>query len=148
MGASYAIVNNLVQEGFTVTNRRNRRVSGIPTGQFTYDLYDPSDAVSALPLTFTELGSGNYRAEFTPDTVGDWYLIVYHPRYFPWGKSNDIKVQTNDAELARKFLTNKQTLEKDADDHFVQTIYDDDESTPLQVNDLTCDGDTETREPR
>jgi hypothetical protein len=148
MGASYAIINNLVQEGFTVTNKRNRLITGIPVGQFTHKLYDPTDAESALAVTITELGDGNYRAEFTPNVTGDWYLTIYHPRYFPWGKSNDIKVQPNDAEIARKVLTNKQTLVKDSDDHFVQTIYDDDETTPIQTNDLTCDGDTETRDPR
>lgn len=109
MGASYAVVDKLVQEGFTVS-RRNRLVPGIPISQFTYTLYDPTDALSALSVTITELGNGNYRADFTPNVVGDWYLVVYHPRYFPWGKSNGIKVQPNDDEITRKVLTNKQTL--------------------------------------
>lgn len=148
MGAtSYAIVNKIVKEGFTV-NRRSRLIPGIPLSEFTYSLYNPSDTLNPVSVVFRELGGGNYRAEFTPNTVGDWYLVVYHPRYFPWGKANGIKVQPNDIEIARKFLTNKQTLEKDTDDHFVQTIYDDDETTPIQVNDLTCDEDTETRDPR
>lgn len=147
MGASYAVVNKLVQEGFTV-NRRRRLITGIPISEFTYTLYDPTDALSAISVTINELGSGNYRAEFTPDVVGDWYLVVYHPRYFPWGKANGIKVQPNDIEITRKVLTNKQTLERDTDDHYVQTIFDDDETTPILTNDLTCDDDTETRDPR
>jgi hypothetical protein len=148
MGAtSYAIVNKIVKEGFTV-NRRSRLISGIPLSEFTYSLYNPSDTLNPVSVIFKELGNGNYRAEFTPDLIGDWYLVVYHPKYFPWGKSNGIKVQPNDIEIARKFLTNKQTLTKDTDDHFIQTIYDDDETTPIQTNDLTCGGDTETRDPR
>lgn len=148
MGAtSYAIINKIVKEGFTV-NKRRRLISGIPVSEFTYSLYNPNDVLNPVSVTFKELGNGNYRAEFTPDTTGDWYLTIYHPSYFPWGKSNGIKVQPNDIEITRKILTNKQILEKDSDDHYVQTVYDDDETTPLQVNDLTCDGDKETRDPR
>jgi hypothetical protein len=147
MGASYAVVNKLVQEGFTV-NRRRRLITGIPISEFTYTLYDPTDALSAITVTINELGSGNYRADFTPNIVGDWYLVVYHPRYFPWGKANGIKVQPNDDEITRKILTNKQTLVRDTDSHYVQTVFDDDETTPLIVSDLTCEDDTETRDPR
>jgi len=150
MGAtSYAIVNKLVQEGFTVTNRRNRRVASIPPNQFTYDLYDPTDNSSTISFSITELGNGHYRAEFTPDIIGTWYVVVYHPVYFPWGKRNDVVVQPNDIEIIRKQQTNKQVLTKIDDANFVQTIYDDDGTTIIKEFDLTCDDpNTETREPR
>ena len=37
-----------------------------------------------------------HAASFTPDAVGIWYLVVYHPTYFPAGKRGTIEVYAED----------------------------------------------------
>jgi len=89
---------NTVKEQFTVLDKSNSLVSGIPIGEFSIHLYDPNnnEIYNGTNVTISELGNGHYYAEFIPDQVGDYMLIVYHSSYFPWGKSNSIKVFNND----------------------------------------------------
>ncbi len=58
--------------------------------------------------SFTELSNGNYKYTFTPDANGIWYVVVTHPTYFPWGKTDDVYVDTADLsdiyEIVRKTL--------------------------------------------
>jgi len=83
-----------VDEHFTVSDRHGNLISGIDSTAFTVYVYDPnntevSDSVSG---SFTELGNGNYKYTFTPNLNGIWYVVVTHPTYFPWGKTDDVKV--------------------------------------------------------
>lgn len=80
-----------VQEDFTVYNGSNL-VTGLVDANFSKFLYSPDGTQSVVAVVVSELGSGNYRAEFVPNQLGTWYLTVTHPSYFPWGKSGSIQV--------------------------------------------------------
>ncbi len=83
-----------VDENFTVANTNGNLITGIDSTAFTVHVYDPTDAevTGSVSGFFTELGDGNYRYTFTPNLNGVWYVIVTHPAYFPWGKTDDVKV--------------------------------------------------------
>jgi hypothetical protein len=101
-------VNSVANEYFSVVDAGGVPISDIPIGEFTYSLFDETGALSALTVTFTNLGLGHYLAQFTPDVVGDWYLVVKHATHFPFGKADHIKASDNDfdslAELAQAIL--------------------------------------------
>ena len=92
------INNNKIYENFTVVNESNELVSGISPSGFFANLFNPSgsDVTSQIEVNIIELENGHYRAEFTPNMIGTWYLVVYHSIYFPWGKSDDIQVYQSD----------------------------------------------------
>lgn len=91
-------INEMVYEDFTVVDSTCNLVIGINVNDFTVDLYDPDglEVSVAIPVTISELGNGNYRSSFTPNKIGTWYLVVYHPLYFPWGKAGTIQVYNYD----------------------------------------------------
>jgi len=97
---SLARVGEIVKEDFTVTDDNFDPIIGLNDSDFTKMLYDSNsnEVTSTVIVTITELGNGNYRAEFCPTSKGIWYLIVYHDTYFPWGKANNIKVMNNDSD--------------------------------------------------
>lgn len=61
----------------TLLDTASDPVTGEAQGDFTYRLYNKG-ASSALPVTITELGGGDYLVQFTPDEPGDWRLSVRH----------------------------------------------------------------------
>lgn len=83
-----------VDEHFTVVDKNNNFIAGIDSTEFTVFVYDPNNNEVSSSVTgfFTELGDGNYKYTFTPNINGVWYVMVKHPIYFPWGKSDDVKV--------------------------------------------------------
>jgi hypothetical protein len=83
-----------VDENFTVSDNGGNLISGIDSTTFTVHVYDPTDAevTGSVSGFFTELGNGNYKYTFTPNLNGVWYVVVTHPIYFPWGKTDDVKV--------------------------------------------------------
>lgn len=91
----FGILNEPTSDDFTVVNQYSELVNNIDVSEFTHRLYD-SDGTdipsSSIPLIIENLNNGNYRCTFVPNKVGLWYLVVYHPFYFPWGKSGDIQV--------------------------------------------------------
>jgi len=87
-----------VYENFSVIDETGTLASGISVTEFSVDLFNPSgvEVSNSVGTGIAELGNGHYRAEFTPDQVGMWYMVVYHDQYFPWGKSDDVQVYTSD----------------------------------------------------
>ena len=83
-----------VDENFTVSDNSGNLISGIDSTAFTVHVYDPTDAevTGSVSGFFTELGDGSYQYTFTPNLNGIWYVVVTHPTYFPWGKTDDVKV--------------------------------------------------------
>ena len=104
------VVNQQVEEHFTVIDKHSNLVSGIDSTNFTPYIYNPSNIeVSSSVLDgFIELGDGNYKLIFTPNILGVWYVVLTHPEYFPWGKTDDVQVFTSDisavAEDVKKTL--------------------------------------------
>lgn len=76
---------------FVVLDVNNNRVSGLDETDFTFALYDPtrSDIAGATSFTVDEFGStGLYAVKWTvPSTQGEYSLIVFHPVYYPIGKT-------------------------------------------------------------
>ena len=99
-----------VDECFTVSDAAGNLISGLDTTSFTAYIYDPNgnNVTGSVSPFFTELGDGNYKLTFTPNQNGVWYVNVVHPEYFPWGKNDDVYVDTADLssvyEIVRKTL--------------------------------------------
>jgi hypothetical protein len=95
-----------VKEEFSVLDNTNTLVTGIPLDEFSAHLFDPSDneVYDSTSVSFIELGHGHYRVIYTPNQIGNWMLIVYHPTHFPWGKSNTIQVFANDFDSIAMML--------------------------------------------
>jgi len=106
----HGVKDQNVDEHFTVSDGNGNLISGIDTTSFTVHVYNPSgvDVVSTVGAGFTELGDGNYKYTFTPNVNGVWYVVVTHPTYFPWGKTDDVVVDTADMteiyEIVRRTL--------------------------------------------
>jgi len=118
--------NKKVYECFSVTDGSNNLVPGIVSTAFTVDLFNPNgqEVSSQIGVDVTELSGGHYRAGFTPDEVGAWYLIVYHSQYFPWGKSDDILVYTSDFDMIASDLA--RTLGLTQENYYLDnTVYTD-----------------------
>jgi len=114
-----------VIETFTVIDRRNTLVSDIPVTEFSAHLFDPSDneVYSSSDVVFKELGYGHYKVSYTPNQIGTWLLVAYHPVYFPWGKSENIQIFANDFDSVASMLQRVLGL---VQENFSvdQTIYD------------------------
>ena len=106
----HGVINQAVDEYFTVADIHGNLIPSIDTTAFTVYVYNPSgsEVSGSISGSFTELGNGSYKYTFSPDSVGIWYVIVIHSIYFPWGKSDDIYVDTADLstiyEIVRKTL--------------------------------------------
>lgn len=87
-----------VTDDFTVLDPGGSPITGLTSGSFGKKLYDSSgtEVSGTIPVTITELGSGNYRASFIPDSVGHWYLVINHPTHFPSGKAGSFQVFVED----------------------------------------------------
>jgi hypothetical protein len=91
-------------EDFSVLDSAGDLLPGITLTEFSADLYDETGAASGITVSFSELGGGHYRASFTPDDPGIWYLIVYHATHFPAGKSGTIEVYNADFDSIETFV--------------------------------------------
>lgn len=116
-----------VDESFSVLDMANNLVDNIPVTEFTAHLYDPfnNEIYDGSNVTFINIDNGNYKASFVPNQVGNWLLIVYHPEYFPWGKSDDIQVFHNDFDSMTVLL--ERILGLTQENYTVSdTVYDND----------------------
>ena len=107
----HGVKDQPVDECFTVSDGYGNLISGLDTTTaFTAYIYNPdgNNVTSSVNPSFTELGDGNYKLTFTPNTNGVWYVNVTEPTYFPWGKNDDVYVDEYDLsgvyEIVRKTL--------------------------------------------
>jgi hypothetical protein len=94
-----------VIENFPVLDSENVQVTGLVDGDFTKALFNPAGAEvsGSITVTISELGTGQYRATYTPDAVGIWYLVVFQATHFPEGMANSSQVTVTDLdEIATK----------------------------------------------
>lgn len=92
------VLNQTLDEHFTVYNECNSLVSNIDSTAFTVYIYDPNgnEVSSTVGGGFVNLGNGNYKYQFTPNLLGTWYVVITHPTYFSFGKADDIQVYSGD----------------------------------------------------
>lgn len=104
---TFGRIGTSIEEDFSVTNSSDVLVSGIDGTSFSSHLFNSNgDEVSSTVLvSITELGHGHYRAQFIPNNIGTWFIAVYHPIYFPWGKIGTIQVFSNDFDTISTVLT-------------------------------------------
>ena len=87
-----------VYKDFSVINDIKQLVPGINTNEFTYHIFNDKgeDMSSYNSLKIIELGYGHYRSIYIPNSIGTWLLSIYHPIYFPWGKTDNIQIFAQD----------------------------------------------------
>lgn len=95
------VLNQTVDEHFTVSDSSGILVTGIDSSSFIAYVYNPSgtNVTGSVSGSFSELGDGNYKYSFTPNATGTWYVNMVHPIYFPWGKNDDIQVYDGDLSM-------------------------------------------------
>lgn len=88
------IIDEEVTEDFSVVDYNGSLKNDVNLNDLQVELYSPTDnEISAVnTITLFNLGSGHYRAKYTPDLKGNWYLVIYHPILFPYGKASSIDV--------------------------------------------------------
>jgi hypothetical protein len=126
-----AAVNEPVRASFLVTDLDGITPwTGLVNGDFVKVLL-LGGAVDPGVVAVTEIGSGYYYAEFTPDTIGLWYLAVTAP-------SEDVfvfDVQVGEYEIhdslsmLRKTAVNRLEVDLGAQE---LVLYDDDGTSVLQ----------------
>jgi len=119
------VVNETVDEHFTVVDCDNNKITGIDSTEFTVYVYNSAgtDVTSLVSGFFTELGNGNYKYTFTPNSQGTWYVDLTHPVYFPWGKNDDPHIYN--ADLSDIYISVSKTLGLAKHNIYIdQPIYD------------------------
>lgn len=95
---SLGVSGSCTAEVFVVTDSQNDLIENIPPSAFSVDLFDPAgtECSNTITITISELLNGHYRSCFTPNKIGIWNITVYHPQYFPWGKSGSFQIYGSD----------------------------------------------------
>lgn len=93
-------IDEIMWDDFVVLDYNNERKEGITLTEFTKKLYNPAgDEVSGvIDVDVIDLGNGNYRVEYIPDTKGIWTVEVYHAEYFPEGKIATHQIYVDDID--------------------------------------------------
>jgi len=98
-------VHQPVYEDFIVIDSTGAGfVTGIDLTEFSAFIYDNDRNLYNGTINFYEMGNGAYRCEFTPDTIGTWFITVTHPVYFPYGKSNSALIYTSDLNILSRMI--------------------------------------------
>lgn len=75
MGRSAQKMGVLIQDVITVFDGVGTEVTGLVNGDFTKILHKDG-VVSAVAVTVTEIGAGEYKVSFTPDAKATWRLRI------------------------------------------------------------------------
>ena len=102
-------------EDFVVTDSAGVLQTNVPLTEFVATLYDPTLALSSVPVTYTNVGGGTYRATYEANVTGKWLLITTHPTYFPFGKRNDQRYTSNDTTVIDVVEAMRNLIVADAD---------------------------------
>ena len=93
MSGTTTRVNKLAQGEFVVYDSSNTPVLGLAQSAFTILVaYEGAD--SAVAVTITEVGNGRYLYSFTPNAVGDWYVVIRHATYNARGWDEEFQAVT------------------------------------------------------
>jgi len=85
---------------FLVANSAGVPVTGLVNANFTKLLFNPShiEVSGSIPVTVTELSGGAYFAEFTPNVIGTWFVVIFNAANFPQGQGGEVQVFVNDID--------------------------------------------------
>jgi hypothetical protein len=85
---------------FVLDPTTSARVPGITSTGFTRSLHNPSntEVSGSIAVSIAELGNGDYRLSYTPDTKGLWKVSVFHAIYFSAGKTNNHQIYNVDID--------------------------------------------------
>lgn len=89
--ATVAKLNTVVESYLTVYNLAGAPVIGLVDANFTKFL-TVNGIASALPVTVTEVGNGQYVVSWIPNVTGSWYLLVRQPLNNPRGWDEEYTV--------------------------------------------------------
>lgn len=144
-------INELLKIPFFVTDVDGiSPLTGLTNSSFTKVLIR-EDTVEPGPITVSEIGSGYYWAEFTPDATGLWYATITTPAQDVFaeevlvGEYNALDV----AAILRKTSINRLEVNLATQE---LVLYDDDDGTtikqrwPLETN-VGPPGDPVTTQP-
>ena len=87
----YIEKDKLNTDDFIVLDKHDNPVTGLVLGDFIVKLYNPDKTLITSGISLDEVGNGLYRIMFTPDTFGQWELVVYNTTYFPYGKGENYR---------------------------------------------------------
>lgn len=90
----YIEKDKLTTDDFHVLDENNNPVTGLTIGDLTVELYNPdgdevANTSGGTLVEIDEVGNGFYKISFTPTTLGNWVLVVYHSTHFPYGKGEN-----------------------------------------------------------
>jgi len=89
--ATVAKLNTVVESYLTVYDAANVPVVALVDANFT-KFISINGIPSALAVTVTEVGNGQYVASFVPNVTGSWYLLVRQPANNPRGWDEEYTV--------------------------------------------------------
>ena len=101
------IINQPIIENFTIVDESSLNiVTGLIDSDFSKVLIHPSggDVADSVSVIVTETASGGYKAEYTPDSTGIWYLTIFNDTYCPFGKSGESQVYENSIDTVGEDL--------------------------------------------
>lgn len=82
-------------ETFPVIDGDSELVSGLVKADFGIKLYkqDGSEVSATVPVSISEESAepGNYRASYTMNAEGKWFLVITHSTYAPYGLRGDTR---------------------------------------------------------
>jgi len=86
------VPNQLIEDIFLEVDS----TTGLSTSSFTKAVYK-NGSVSGVSLTIVEVGNGLYELNFTPDSVGTWFVDLYLPAKPNIRYQQSYKVQAQEA---------------------------------------------------
>lgn len=97
----------LVRAELTVYDENDVPVTGLVDADFSKKL-TVNGAVSLVLVTVTEIDAilrpGEYTATFTPNSLGDWYLIIRQPTYNPRGWDENFDSTVTGPDLGQRVI--------------------------------------------
>ena len=119
----YIEKDKLNTEDFMVLDENDSPVIGLVIGNFTIKLYNPSKTEITSGISLDEVGNGLYRIKFTPDTLGQWELLIHHSTYFPFGKGENYNcvesLSGNSNDLIKRILGLSQSNYRIFNPHYI-----------------------------
>jgi hypothetical protein len=84
---------------FVVYDYLHVPVTGLTQSDFTIYL-SHNGAISSEAVTISEVGNGRYLYTFTPNEIGEWYILIIHSVYNPRGWDDEFIAEEQGERVA------------------------------------------------